>query len=74
MEEAIDRTVDDLNDNPTGHVSTVPQDNVDDDNTPFTVHRKRCNNYNAVFGRKKNDKFKRGLQKHNLYIHIQHFK
>ena len=68
VEEAIDRTVDDLNDNPAGHVSTVPQDSVDDDNTPFTVHRKRRNNYNAVFGRKKNDKCKRGLQKHNIFI------
>ena len=60
--EAINRAVDDLNDHPTGHVSTVPQDNVDEDNTPFTVHRKRRNNYNAVLGRKKNDKFKRGLE------------
>ena len=59
VEEAIDRTVDDLNDNPTGHVSTVSQDSVDDDNTPFTVHRKRRNNYNAVFDQKKNDNLKK---------------
>ena len=68
VEDAIDRTVHDLNDNPTGHDSTVSHDSVDNDNTPFTVYHKRRNHPNAVFGRKKNDKFKRGLQKHNIFI------
>ena len=62
--------IDDLSDNPTGHDSTVSHDGADDDNTPFIVHHKRRKNYNAVFGRKKNDKFKRGLQKHNIYSYL----
>ena len=72
--KSVDRTVDDLNNNPTGHNFTVSHDSADDDTTLFIFHHKRRKNYNAVFSRKKNDKFKQGLQKHNLYIHIQHFK
>ena len=68
MERAIDRTVDDLNDNPAGHDCTVSHDSADDSNTPFIVYHKRRKNYNAVFGRKKHNKFKRGLQKHNIFL------